>query len=109
MQVVKEVLSEQWPEVTDNWREALGNLLGSKILQGQQNIGYHIQEHRIKTILPKYQYQKYQLWYRCSKTGPNEEKVVTGGLLIWKKPGVGRRREKQSTAKRRISRWEKGE
>lgn len=24
LQVVKEVLSEQWPEVTDNWRESLG-------------------------------------------------------------------------------------
>lgn len=32
MQVVKEVLSEQWTRVTDNRRKALGNLLGSRTL-----------------------------------------------------------------------------
>lgn len=39
-------------------------------------------------MLPRYPYQKCQIWYRCSKTGSKEVKVSKGGLFICKKPGV---------------------
>lgn len=34
------------------------------------------------------------MWYRCSKTGQNEEKVIRGGLFIWKKCRVEKGRNK---------------
>lgn len=64
------------------------NPSGNRTLQGQCT-GFHIQEHQARTILPRDQCQKHQIWCRAGKAGPCEEKVIGVG---------GEMREEESTA-----------
>lgn len=87
LQVVKEVLSEQWPEVTDNWRESLGEQDPARAMHRFPHPGAPGKDN----IAPG-PVSETHIWCRAGKAGPCEEKVIRGG---WRN-GRGR---KHSTGK----------